>query len=301
MLGLKETTQCCYRGFVDTVRHDGIEHGGYLAFLSILSIFPFLVFFFALAGFLGQTDLGARLTRFFLENTFLPHNVTLALQPRVKEISSGPPQGLLTFAILGAIWTASSAVEGLRTILNRAYRVATPPAYILRRLSSIGQFLLLTSMMIAVMLILILIPYIWAKISRFVLYSSEIHDIFEHSIFSARVFWNYLRYALTLIILFIAVSVSYYTIPNIKQKWSATFPGASIVVLLWFIAGIGFSLYLENFNQVSIIYGSLGGFIAVLLFFYICAIIFIYGAEVNYHIERALGHKIKEKSPASSS
>ena len=91
------------------------------------------------------------------------------------------------------------------------------------------------------------------------------------------------------------VCISYYVLPNIRQKWIAVVPGALCVVILWFVSGVLFSGYLSNFNQVNIIYGSLGGLIAALLFFYITAMIFVYGAEFNYHIEQAMGHKIKEK------
>jgi membrane protein len=72
-------------------------------------------------------------------------------------------------------------------------------------------------------------------------------------------------------------------------------PGAAIVTLLWMEAAQLLSGYLSNFNQVNLIYGSLGSVIAALLFFYISNIIFIYGAELNYLLKRALGEKIEQK------
>ena len=80
-----------------------------------------------------------------------------ALSPRIRGNPSGPPQGLLTVAILGAIWTASSAVEGYRTVLNRACRVATPPAYVWRRLLSIAQTLILSFVVVLAMMVLVLL------------------------------------------------------------------------------------------------------------------------------------------------
>jgi membrane protein len=56
-----------------------------------------------------------------------------------------------------------------------------------------------------------------------------------------------------------------------------------------------FSIYLSNFQQVSIIYGSLAGVIAFLLYFNFTAMIFIYGAELNYCLQKAIGNKIEEK------
>lgn len=291
--GPKKICKCLYNALVDAINHDGVEHAGYLAFLSLLSLFPFLVFLFAIAGFIGQTDVGLKLISIIVDNHIIPPGVLKALEPRFQEIESGPPQGLLTFAIVGAIWTASSAVEGLRTTLNRAYRVHTPPAYVLRRLLSIGQFLILAAVIIAVVMALIVAPGIWeylkglkpfVSLGSFNVVDGMIIDI-----------WPYARYFITGITLFIVVCISYFILPNIKQRWLAVTPGAFLVVVLWFIAGMLFSGYLSNFNQVNIIYGSLGGLIAALLFFYLNAMIFIYGAEFNYHLEQAMGHKILEK------
>lgn len=290
MLTIRKVLKCSYRALVDTVDHDGIEHAGYLAFLSLLSLFPFLVFMFAIAGFMGQTEIGLKLISIIIHDRIIPEQILRSLKPRLEEISSGPPQGLLTFAIVGAIWTASSGVEGMRTILNRAYRVHTPPAYIWRRLLSIGQFLVLTGIIMSVVLLLVIAPEIWEAIRV----PLKLKNINFHNETLEQI-WPYARYILTSGILFLVVCTSYYVLPNIKQKLRAVMPGAAFVILLWFISGNLFSAYLSLFNQVNLIYGSLGGLIAGLLFFYITAMIFVYGAEFNYHIEEAMGHEIKEK------
>ena len=55
------------------------------------------------------------------------------------------------------------------------------------------------------------------------------------------------------------------------------------------------TLYLSNFNQVSLIYGSLGGIIAALVFFYICNMIFIFGAEFNHQVVYTLGLRLAQR------
>ncbi|MCE3233446.1 MAG: hypothetical protein K0R98_1703 [Rickettsiaceae bacterium] len=294
MLSIKKITKCFYQALVDTIDHDGIEHAGYLAFLAMLSFFPFIVFIFALVGFFGQTEIGIKLINVILVNNLIPSSVLPGLQPRIEEIASGPPQGLLTVSIIGAIWTASSTVDGLRTILNRAYRVSTPPAYIWRRLMSIAEFFVLTGIAILVTLLFIIAPSIIENLEHF-LHIKDLHKLISNYGYTASETWDYVRYAISTIILFFVVATSYILLPNTKQKWVAVAPGAIVVVIAWFIAGWLFSLYLKDFQQVNIIYGSLGGIIAALLFFYINAMIFIYGAELNYLLEKAKGHVIEEK------
>ena len=96
-------------------------------------------------------------------------------------------------------------------------------------------------------------------------------------------------------LLFCLVALAYYTLPNIKQTLAAIIPGALVTVLLWTLAVRGLRLYLLTFDQVNLIYGSLAGIIAALLFFYIINVIFIFGAEFNYQLIRAAGTKVEEK------
>ena len=159
---LSNIWHCISRAAYSTVmEHDGVEHAGYLAFLGLLALFPFLVFLASVIGVIGQGEQGAAFISSILQA--LPADITAAIKPRILEIISGPPQGLLTISICGAIWTASSAVEGIRTVLNRAYRVHTPPAYPLRRLLSIAQLMLFTSIIIMGMLLVVTLPSLFEQ------------------------------------------------------------------------------------------------------------------------------------------
>jgi membrane protein len=296
MLSPKRIYRCVYRAVDDTIKHDGVEHSGYFAFLAVLSLFPFLVFFFSVMGVLGETQTGVRLIDLILNNDVVPSHFLDALRPRINEIVSGPPQGLLTVAIIGAVWTASSGVEGLRTILNRAYRVSTPPAYIFGRLVSILQFLILTAILLFVTMMFIVLPNLWSL----ALQSLPIEEVaaFLDEYVAYDHIWGWFRYVLAIATLTAFVVITYKNIPNTKQSVKALLPGSLTVVVLWFAAGSLLSTYLSRFDQVNIIYGSLGGFIASLLFFYIAAMILIFGAELNYALERAQGHKVEEREKA---
>ncbi len=279
-LGQNFSRACC-----DTiVTHDGMEHAGYLAFLGLLALFPFLVFATALIGVVDPgTPVASYLASLIRQ---LPHQFIQALEPRIQEITTGPPQGLLTIAIIGAIWTASSAVEGMRTILNRAYRVHNPPRYLLRRTLSILQLIVFTFFLIVGMILLVTIPALlnilvaWVPIPL---------------ITTETLFWSRAIYFGSLGSLVLLVAWIYYAVPNIRQHWVSVWPGALLVVLMWVGAAKLFGLYLTNFNQVTLIYGSLGGIIAAIVFFYICNIILILGAEFNYHISQWAGMAVEER------
>lgn len=274
------------------ITHDGVEHAGYLAFMGLLALFPFMVFIVAITGFIGQGDAGTQFIELLISN--IPEEAAEAIKPRINEIISGPPQGLLTVAILGAIWTASSAVEGMRTILNRAYRVSTPPAYWFRRLMSIIQLLIFTAVLVLAMLLLIFAPIGFEKLQHIanIELLNNINITFTDQLEQE---WSELILIFSALMMFIIVANLYYILPNINQTIRAVIPGAALVVAMWIGAASLFSTYLSNFDQVNLIYGSLGGIIATLIFFYIINLIFIFGAELNYHLVVASGHKIEEK------
>lgn len=271
-------------GYNCIIKHDGIEHAGYLAFLALLALFPFLVLIVSLAGFFGQGELGTRFVELMFTN--LPAEAVEALRPRIAEIVGGPPQGFLTVAILGAMWTSSSMVEGMRTVLNRAYHVHTPPAYWLRRLLSIVQLLVIIALILVVMTVFVFTPFLIAKLQT--IFALKLPD--EHGMG-----WERFIFFISAGTLFLMVSYLYFVLPNIKQSILSVVPGAAVTVLLWLEAASLLTGYLENFDQVNLIYGSLGSFIATLLFFYIMNIIFIFGAELNYELKVALGEKIEER------
>ncbi len=258
---------------VDTIRQDGVEHAGYLAFLSIFSLFPFLIFLISIVNYIGGDELGIKVIYSAINS--LPEEAAKSLLPRVAEIVSGPPQSFLTIAIIGVIWTASSSVEGCRTILNRAYRVHLPPPYLLRRLISIMEFFILTFSIAVGIMVFVIAPSILsiAEIESSLKFLND-YDSPEA------------RHLIIVGFLVCATSLLYYVIPNVRQKITKTFPGAILVVFLWIQTQKIFAFYLENFHQFNFIYGGLAGIMIYLMFFYLVNLIFIFGAQFNYHLYR---------------
>ena len=290
MIRFRTLLDCFSKSAVNTVNHDGIEHAGYLAFLLLLSLFPFLVLLVALAGFVGEGEAGVKFIEFIFSS--LPSHMVQAIKPRVDEITSGPPTGLLSVAILGAIWTASSAVEGYRTVLNRAYHVATPPAYVLRRLLSILQLLIFTFVILMAMIIIIFTPIVLDKIELLLGFKFITQDTIN---------WSNGVFAFSLLLMLAMVCNLYYGLPNVKQSMISVLPGAVLTVALWMGAAKLLTTYVSEFQQVSLIYGSLGGIIAALLFFYVINVIFIFGAEFNFLLKKAMGERIIEREAATKS
>lgn len=260
------------------VYHDGMELAGYLSFLIMLVVFPFLVLFMWVVTFLGDGSWGNLLIQSILQSSWA--RFIDALKPRIIEITSSPPHSLVTLAILSATWTASSLFEGLRTVLNKAYRVSSPPSYILRRLLSFIEFGVAMIITLAFVGALVVIPSILGAIESVLPQTVIQYFEFLTPKYSDLQLWILFIFGFTLI------SMAYYTLPSRKIKFVAVLPGTIFVVVSWTVFSILFKFYISNFPQVNLIYGSIAGIIIALLYFYICSIIFIIGAELNYQLTK---------------
>jgi len=249
--------------------HEGPSLAGYMAFSALLALFPFVVFLISLAGLLGETDQVQDFMAYAFE--YLPVEVGRALYPVVSAVMLQPPKdGVLTISILGTLWVSSSGVEALRTAVDRAYGVPDRRPFWWRRLQGLA-FVVVGAMAIIVAMITIVIgPLIWNAVN----YLFEIPD----DVFGL---YNTLRYATGALGLFLVICVLFRFLPNVRQKWYHVLPGALLACSSWLLVATAFSVYLSNVGDYSMTYGSLGGVIAALMFFFVSAMVFVLGAELN--------------------
>ena len=107
-----------------------------------------------------------------------------------------------------------------------------------------------------------------------------------------------LRYSLAVALLYLVVALLYRWLPSRHLPLREILPGAAVTVILWVILAGLFSWYLQNLGRFSVTYGSLGGIVVTLLFFYVSATIFIFGAEINSARRRAEAARLRAERAA---
>lgn len=257
------------------VAHEGFELSGYAAFTALLSLFPFLLFLTALTGFLGDAGVAERLLALAFD--FAPAEVVDTLRPVIFEVLTQRHASLLTVSIVFALWSASSGLEALRTILNRSYGIVeTRPVWTLRPQSVLIVILSATSATL-VSGVIIFGPLL-LKLLRWLLVNPILSDAA----------WAAMRYGLAAAVVAGGLISLHLTLPNARLSLRMVWPGAVATALLWLGGASLFTLYVDNFANFSVTYGSLGGIILTLLFFYVTAILFAYGAELNAALGEAI-------------
>jgi membrane protein len=119
-------------------------------------------------------------------------------------------------------------------------------------------------------LVVILGPLVWKVLGPAV-----------HSVLETRLLFGTARYLFAGVLLFGALTFLHRWLPNTRQAFARILPGVGATTVLWLLGASLFAWYVGHLTDYSAYYGSLGGVAITLVFFYISAIIFIFGAEFN--------------------
>ncbi|VAX03993.1 Inner membrane protein YihY, formerly thought to be RNase BN [hydrothermal vent metagenome] len=272
--------------FKNFAKHDGMVMAGHLAFLTMLALFPFIIFLVSLAGFFGQSDAGAQALVQLFEH--IPEDVGNVLQGPIEKMIQTTDKSIMTFSILGAMWISSSAIDAARLAIVRAFGTVSRRSYIRRRAEGLMLVILSASSIIIGMTILVLGPVAWNILISYIPLEAD-----------WKLIWNLVRMSVSISLIFGALCLSYYILkPRKLGRHSPVMAGAFTSLSLWMIIGGGFSIYLKYFGNYDVTYGSLAGAIIALIFFYFIGASYILGAEVNAALYHQRSKKIAEKNPA---
>jgi len=110
-------------------------------------------------------------------------------------------------------------------------------------------------------------------------------DIIESNI----VFYmlQFIKWLVIISLLFTAISFIYYLAPSRKAKFRFISAGSSLATLLFIATSLGFSAYVNNFDQYNRLYGSMGTILVILLWLYLNSITLLIGFELNASIKTA--------------
>jgi membrane protein len=243
-----------------------------LAYKLFLALFPFFIFVVSLSGFAGSL-FGVDDPRAEIMSTLetaVPSDAYSVINTQVEHAVEGKNVALLSFGIVGAIWTASSGMGSFMKALNRVYEVKeTRPIY-MRYGVAVGLTLLAGGLIVGSLVALLAGQLFANDLARAL--------GFEDSASTAIVI---ARWPLAVVALMLAVAFLYYAAPNVDLPFKWISPGAIFFVVTWLIATFAFGLYVANFGSYGDTYGALGGVVVLLVWLYLSSFLLLVGAEFN--------------------
>jgi membrane protein len=248
------------------------DYAAQVAYYSIFALFPLLFFLTALAAYLPlEQAVFAGIDRI---RPLIPDQAENLLWDKLKELLTKTRPRLLTLGFLVAIWSASRGVAAIGIALNRAYDVPERRPYWKVQLVAVG---------VTVVGALLFLLAIGALIAGGIAGDWLARKLGVAAVYHLVVSW--LRWPLTAGVVILAAALAYYLLPDVKQKFRYITPGSVIGTALWMLATWGFGLYVSHFGSYDATYGSIGGVIILLTWFYISAAIFLLGGKLNAVLE----------------
>jgi membrane protein len=252
------------------VYNDGFIHAGNLAYLSLLSMFPFFILAAAVAQLLGSGDgAGEQAATNILRS--VPPDIAAVLRGPIIEVLTVRQGPLLWFGALVGLWTASSFIETIRDILRRAYGVQYTAPFWEYRLVSVVLMLGLTLLLMTALALTVAMNSLAALV---IAKAPALADLVQDATL-VRLAPALVLYA-TVYLVFVVLTPSRYRKLGCR-KW----PGALLVTAWWVATALLLPQAISLVGGYDLTYGSLAGVMITLLFFFIVGLGVVMGAELN--------------------
>lgn len=248
---------------------DGFTHAGNLAYLSLVTLFPFFIVATAIARLVGRTGDGLQAVAAFLQT--VPPEVGTLLRPAILEVLEARSGSLLWLGALVGLWTTSGFIETVRAILRQAYGVQSGTPFWRLKLGAIGM--VIGSVILAMMAFSFQVLLIGAEqfIWRVIPFASDAARIVS------------VTKVAPAIALFGALYIMFYTLTPLRYRQSkcVKWPGPLFVTIWWIACTAALPHVIGAFGGYGLTYGSLAGVMVALIFFFLIGFGVVIGAELN--------------------
>ena len=250
---------------------DGFIHAGNLAYLAMVTLFPFFILGAALFQVIGGPQQAEALVLAVIAN--LPPAVAAELRPAALAAVNARSGWVLWLGALVALWTVSSLIETIRDILRRAHDVTTDgtAAFWRYRLGSVG---LILASVVAMMLSLFAQVAIGAAQEVILTAFPQLGEVIA---------WLRLSRLIPAVLLGLSLWALFYSLTPLPYRHGPVpqWPGALVTTGWWIAVATALPVILRYFLSFDLTYGSLAGIMVTLFFFWLIGLGVVIGAEWN--------------------
>ena len=236
-----------------------------VAYYLILAFFPFLIFSINLLSFTSLAN------EFFITNfyTFLPNDTDMIVKDMLVRALKAKSTTLLFSGIIASLCAASQGTQAIVRGLNKSYDVEENRNFI-----ELTVMALLSTIGVSIVIVFTFIMIIFGKIAGYYIFEiMGVGDLFHF-------LWPFLRYAVPVSLMLTTFFLIYKYLPNKNFAFKHIMVGAIFTTVGWIAISLLFSFYVDNFAKYEQVYGSLGGFFALLIWLYISALIILLGGAL---------------------
>lgn len=274
-LGFRAWLRVLWRLVRGTGQDDLTDRAAGLTYYAVLSIVPFVVGFFSLLGFIGDS-------------------VTDPLRENVRDFAPGPGRdladqvldsleenqggaGVFTFVGLGvALYSGSEYIGAYARAANAAYDIGEGRPF-WKTVPLRFAVALLMTVLLALTATAVLVTGGLAD---------RVGELFGFGE-TAVLVWEIAKWPVVLLLVTVMLTILNTTMPNVAQpRWRWITPGSVFATGVWAVVSAGFAVYVANFGSYDRTYGTLGGAVILLIWLWLTNIAVLLGLRLNAEIER---------------
>ena len=257
--------------------------GAIISYYFLLSIFPIIV---VIGNVLPYFRLNAAELLPYIEDA-VPSYFFDQVEDLLTSWFTRSSGGILSIAVIGALWSASREMTAMQVSMNKAYGVEPRRNIVIIRLFSL---ILTTLLIFSIMLLVIIFGFgqlILEYITPIIDIPSTISETFQS-----------LRWPVTMIVLFIIFCLLYYFVPHARIPFKSVLPGAAFSTIGWMLVSQVFAVYVEYFAIGTKSYGTIGTFMIMLIWLQVIGALMTAGAVINAAIDVYQNGTINEAAPS---
>lgn len=248
------------------LRHRVGVQSAALAFYLLFMLFPFLIFISALLGVL-QLDVTAILQAL---NELLPQEIVDFVGMYLTYVGEDPSPELLVFGLVFSIYFPMRATNTLMRAVRTAYHLGPPRGVVSQMLKT----LLYTALLIAAIALTLILMTVSDRLLAYAVLHFRLPSL-------AAELWMALRFPVIGAVGFFALFFLYALAQDGRQPWRNLWPGTLAALAAWMGLSWLYTWYVENIAHYSLLYGSIGAVIVLLIWLNMTAMVLIMGAELN--------------------
>ena len=253
-----------------------------LSYYFILSLFPMLIVALALTPYFKIDQ------QFLLEKiqNFAPGDLGDYLFDMISEVLNNKNNTIITVGIVFTLWSASSGIYGIIIAFNNAFRVRDGRIWIVTKLISV----VITALFLVGMFVVLALVVFGKQLTYLLFHKFNLDEGFYN-------LWSVFNYSFPILFTFIVFVFLYIMGPNLKLKAISILPGSIFATVSWTLISRLFGYYIDHFSSYIKTYGTIGAFMAFIIWLYITGYILIIGAEINaiFHNYR-VEHRVFEET-----
>jgi membrane protein len=279
--------EALWRTVKDVNNKHTLQMAAALSYYFLISLFPGVILLAAIFVYLPGHD-GLLNQAFLLMGDFIPKDAVAPLQKMVLDMISRNRSTLLSFGILGTLWTTSGGFGAIIEALNIAYEVDETRPFWRTRPLALGLALAIGLLLLVALGVMMVGP----DFGRWLADRLHLSWLFA-------LVWPSVHWLVAVGFAILAVEWLYYAAPNVKQRFFSTLPGAIVAVSSWIAFSYGLGVYFRHFAHFNRTYGALGAVVAPMIWLYWTGFFMLLGAELNCELakESRLGKLSRKEKP----